>query len=81
MSPVDSSDIAGRMFMEKETTFNQNTTAFRLINKLSGLRQENDALAYGLTEILYSDDNVIVFKRQFYDKQVIVAINRQPVFL
>lgn len=78
LSPVDSSDIAGRMFMEKETTFNQNTTAFRLINKLSGLRQENDALAYGLTEILYSDDNVIVFKRQFYDKQVIVAINRQP---
>lgn len=78
LTSADSSDIAGRVFMEKVTSFNQNTTAYKLIKKLSDLRRENDAVAYGLTEILYVNNNVIVFKRQFYDKQVIVAINRQP---
>ena len=54
------------------------TTATAIIKKLSDLWQENNALAYGTTEILYSSNDVVVYKRQFYDKQVITAINRQP---
>ncbi|MEW9701379.1 alpha-amylase family glycosyl hydrolase [Paenibacillus sp. SI8] len=78
VNPVDSSDIAGRVFMEKSSTFDQTTTAYQLIKKLSELRKTNDAIAYGETEVLYSSNDVLVYKRQFFDKQVIVAINRQP---
>ncbi|MDK2824632.1 MAG: cyclomaltodextrin glucanotransferase [Clostridia bacterium] len=76
--PADDSDIAGRMFMQTSTSFDQTTTAYKLIRKLSDLRKSNEAVSYGTTEILYSTDDVLVFKRQFYDKQVIVAVNRQP---
>lgn len=78
LSSVNASDIAGRVFMETETAFSQSTTAYSVIKKMSDLRQANDALAYGDTAILYSNNDVLVFKRQFYDKQVIVAVNRQP---
>lgn len=78
LMPSDSSDIAGRMFMQTSTNFDENTTAYKVIQKLSNLRKNNEAIAYGTTEILYSTNDVLVFKRQFYDKQVIVAVNRQP---
>ncbi|THF78797.1 alpha-amylase family glycosyl hydrolase [Cohnella fermenti] len=78
LTSADSSDIAGRVFMQTESTFDTTTTAYKTIKKLSALRQSNEAIAYGTTDILYSTDNVLVYKRQFYDKQVIVAINRQP---
>ncbi|MGG1633731.1 alpha-amylase family glycosyl hydrolase [Paenibacillus sp. NRS-1760] len=78
MSSADSSDIAGRSFMQKAAAFDETTTAFKVIKNLSALRQSNEAIAYGTTSILYSTDNVLVYQRQFYDKQVIVAVNRQP---
>lgn len=78
VSSADGSDIAGRVFMERAATFDETRTAFKVIKKLSDLRQANDALAYGDTTILYSTNDVLVFKRQFYTKQVIVAVNRQP---
>ncbi|HTG68539.1 MAG TPA: alpha-amylase family glycosyl hydrolase [Candidatus Udaeobacter sp.] len=78
VSSVNSSDIAGRVFMEQEVSFDQTTTAYKVIKELSALRKSNEAVAYGTTSILYSTDNVLVYQRQFYDKQVIVAINRQP---
>lgn len=78
VTSVDSSDVAGRVFMEEATTFNTTTTAFQVIKKLSALRQANESVAYGTTSILYSTNDVLVYQRQFYDKQVIVAINRQP---
>lgn len=68
---------AGRLFMQVESDF-ASTTATTLIKSLSDLRGDNDALAYGTTEILYSSTDAVVYKRQFFDKQVIVAINRQP---
>lgn len=76
--PDDSSDVAGRVFMETECDFDTNTTAYQLIKQLSDLRQENDAVAYGTTSVLYSDTNVIVYERQFYDDVIVVAVNRQP---
>ncbi len=78
LSSSDASDVAGRVFMETATTFNQSSTAYQVIKKMSDLRKANEALAFGGTEILYSTNDVLVFKRQFYDKQVIVAVNRQP---
>ncbi|MDO4810475.1 MAG: alpha-amylase family glycosyl hydrolase [Eubacteriales bacterium] len=76
--PGDSSDVASRVYMPTECGFSTETTAYQLISDLSALRQSNDAIAYGTTTIRYSDDNVIVFERQFYDDVVMVAVNRQP---
>lgn len=76
--PSDSSDVAGRVFMQTDSSFNTSTTAYQLIGDLSELRQSNDAIAYGTTSILYSTDNVLVYQRQFYDNVVVVAVNRQP---
>lgn len=78
VNPGDASDVAGRVFMETFTSFDTTTTAYQLIGALSELRQVNDALAFGQTNILYSDDNVMVYERKFYSDVVVVAINRQP---
>jgi len=78
MTPDTSSDIGGRMFMQTSSSFDQTTDAYKIIGKLSALRQENDALAYGQTEILFSNNDVMIMKRKFYDKIVLVAVNRQP---
>lgn len=78
VNPGTDDNNIGRIFMEKQSSFNENTTAYKLIKKLSALRQSNDAIAYGQTSVLYSDDNVMVFQRKFYDNTVVVAVNRQP---
>ena len=64
--------------MPTECGFSTTTTAYQLIATLSTLRRSNDAIAYGTTTVRYSDDNVMVFERQFYDDVVVVAVNRQP---
>lgn len=78
LNPGKSGENDGRMFMQTSTDFDETTTAYQLIKILSDLRQSNDAIAYGTTNILYSNENVLVYNRQFYDQQVIVAVNRQP---
>jgi glycosidase len=79
LSSVDASDVAGRVYMQVASpAFSQTTTAYKTIQSLSALRQSNDALAYGQTSVLYSNNDVLVFSRKFYDKEVIVAVNRQP---
>ncbi len=74
----DGSENGGRVFLQKDKSFDQTTRAYKIIKKLSDLRQANDALAYGLTSVLYSTADVLVMSRKFYDKEVIVAINRSP---
>jgi glycosidase len=78
LSSADGSDVAGRVFMHTSSNFSQTTTAYRVIQELSDLRRTNDALAYGTTQVLYSTNDVLVFSRKFYDKEVVVAVNRQP---
>ncbi len=78
VKPDDGSDVSGRVFMEKDCGFSTDTTAYSLIKSLSDLRQENDAVAYGTTSVLYNSDDVVVYERQFYDDIVVVAVNRQP---
>ncbi|NMH64077.1 alpha-amylase [Shewanella sp. SHSM-M6] len=74
----DASENGGRVFLQVDKPFSQTTAAYKIIQKLSALRQENDALAYGLTNVLYSTADVLVLSRKFYDKEVVVAINRSP---
>ncbi|MGQ3053570.1 MAG: alpha-amylase family glycosyl hydrolase [Roseateles sp.] len=79
MSSANASDIAGRGFMQVAApAFSQTTTAYQTIKKLAALRASNEALAYGETTLLYSNNDVLVFSRKFYDKQVVVAVNRHP---
>ncbi len=79
MSSSNSSDVAGRGFMQVAApSFSQTTTAYTTIKKLAALRASNEALAYGQTSVLYSNNDVLVFSRKFYDKEVVVAVNRQP---
>jgi glycosidase len=79
VSSADGSDVAGRVFLQVAAPgFSQTTTAYKTIQSLSALRQSNDALAYGQTSVLYSNSDTLVFSRKFYDKEVIVAVNRQP---
>lgn len=79
MSSANASDIAGRGFMQVAApAFSQTTTAYQTIKKLAALRAANEALAYGETTLLYSNNDVLVFSRKFYDKQVVVAVNRHP---
>jgi len=66
----------GRIFMDTSSSFSQTTRAYKIIQKLSALRQQNDALAYGLTSVLYSTADILVMSRKFFDKEVIIAINR-----
>lgn len=75
---ADASENGGRVFMQTATNFSQTTRAYKIIQKLSALRQSNDALAYGQTSILHSTPDVLVMSRKFYDKQVIIAVNRSP---
>ncbi|WP_436926538.1 alpha-amylase family glycosyl hydrolase [Halosimplex amylolyticum] len=78
MNPGSSGPNAGRLFMQTDAAFDTSTTAYQLISDLAQLRDDNLALAYGLTNILHSTDDVIVYERQFYDHVVVTAIHRQP---
>jgi len=74
----DATENGGRVFMQTDTTFDETTRAFKITQKLSALRQQNDAVAFGLTNILYATADVLVMSRKFYDKEVVIAINRSP---
>ncbi len=58
------------------TSFDQNTTAYKVIQKLSPLRQSNSALAYGDTEERWINSDVFIYERQFGNDVVLVAVNR-----
>lgn len=64
---------AGRKWM---TSFDQTTTAYQLIKKLSDLRKSNPAVRYGPTTFRWDNANVLVYERQFFDDIVLVALNR-----
>lgn len=58
------------------SSFNTNTTAYQLIKKLAGLRQINDALAYGGFQQRWINNDVYIYERQFFNEMVLVAINK-----
>jgi len=67
---------SGRVFMQAESNFATNTPAYNVIQELNQLRKNNDAIGYGSTTILYSDNDTLIEKRQFGNNVVIVAMNR-----
>lgn len=60
----------------KNLGWDETTTAYRLIKKLSDLRKSNPALQYGTTAQRWVNNDVLIMERQFYDDVVVVAINR-----
>lgn len=58
------------------TSFATTTAAYKLIGALAGLRQRNDAIAYGTSGQRYITNDVYVYERRFYNNIVLVAINK-----
>ena len=58
------------------TSFSTTTTPYSFIHTLAGLRQSNDALAYGSSTQRWINSDVYVFERKFFNDVVLVAINK-----
>ena len=58
------------------SSFSTTTTAYQLINKLSTLRQSNNALGYGSSQQRWMNGDVYIFERKFFNDVVLVAINK-----
>lgn len=58
------------------SSFDQNATGFRLVQKLARLRKSNDALAYGDMRTRSAGQDTYVFERSFANDVVLVAINK-----
>jgi len=56
--------------------FGTTTTAYQLVNKLSTLRRNNPALAYGSMGQRWINNDVYIFERKFFGNVVLVAINK-----
>lgn len=58
------------------SSFNENTTAFQEIQKLSALRRVNPALAYGTHQNRWINNDVYIYERKFGSDVVLTAINK-----
>lgn len=58
------------------SSFNTGTTAYKIIGKLAGLRQANDAVGYGTWKQRWINNDVYIYERQFFNDVVLVAINK-----
>lgn len=58
------------------SNFNTSTTAYQLTNKLSTLRRNNPALAYGSMSQRWINNDVYIYERRFFNSVVLVAINK-----
>ncbi|HZI17690.1 MAG TPA: alpha-amylase family glycosyl hydrolase [Pyrinomonadaceae bacterium] len=57
-------------------SFNTNTTAYTLTNRLSTLRRNNTAVPYGSHQQRWLNSDVYVYERRFFGNVVLVAINK-----
>ena len=58
------------------STFDTNTTAYKLTNKLSTLRRNNPAIGYGSMGQRWINSDVYIYERKFFGSVVLVAINK-----
>jgi len=58
------------------SSFSTATTAYKLINKLATLRQNNDAIGYGSFKQRWINNDVYIYERQFFNDVVLIAINK-----
>lgn len=54
----------------------QDGALLELYKRMSKLRKANQALRYGGCQVIYAEDNVVVFVRVYKQQRVLVAINR-----
>ncbi|MCZ4672887.1 maltodextrin glucosidase [Citrobacter sedlakii] len=54
----------------------QDAALLALYQRLAKLRQRSQALRYGGCQVIYAQDNVVVFLRVYNQQRVLVAINR-----
>jgi cyclomaltodextrin glucanotransferase len=57
-------------------SWDESTPAFRIIGILAGLRASDSAIWRGSYNTVYSDNDVLIYKRQDGNKLVLVAVNR-----
>ena len=58
--------------------WDQTTTAYQVINKLSTLKQNQPALQFGSHQQRWVNNDVYIYERKFYNDVVLVAINKSP---
>lgn len=58
------------------TSFSTTTAAYSLVKKLSDLRKNNPAVAYGSMGQRWMNNDVYIFERKFNNNVVLVAINK-----
>lgn len=58
------------------SSFSETTTAFKVVQKLGGLRHSNPALGYGTYTQRWMNNDVIIYERQFYNSVVLFAVNK-----
>lgn len=56
--------------------FSTTTTAYTLTNRLSTLRRNNPAIAYGSMAQRWMNNDVYIYERRFFGSTVLVAINK-----
>ncbi|WP_117214906.1 alpha-amylase family glycosyl hydrolase [Allorhizocola rhizosphaerae] len=56
--------------------FSTTTTAYQVLNKLSSLRQDQPALAWGTHQQRWINNDVYVYERRYFNDVVLVAINK-----
>jgi glycosidase len=56
--------------------FSTSTTAYTLVNRLSGLRRSNPAISYGSMAQRWLNNDVYIYERKFFNSVVLVAINK-----
>ena len=54
----------------------QDRQLLALYTRMSRLRKASQALRYGGCQVIYAEDNVVVFARVYKQQRVLVAINR-----
>nr|ABN14270.1 cyclodextrin glucanotransferase [Bacillus sp. BL-31] len=57
-------------------SFDENTDAYKLIQKLAPLRKSNPAYGYGTTTERWINDDVLIYERNFGENYALIAINR-----
>ncbi|MNB78227.1 Cyclomaltodextrin glucanotransferase precursor [compost metagenome] len=58
------------------TSFDNTTTAYKVIKALAPLRKSNPAIAYGTSTQRWVNDDVYIYERKFGSSVALVAINR-----
>ena len=65
------------------TTFSTSSTAYKVIKALSGLRQANDAIAYGTSAQRWMNNDVYIYERQFFNDvgdSLLLRLNNASVY-